>query len=122
MKRIGFSDYSLADIIIDYNNVVINIKDDDAFEIICKNFIGLDYIGQWDENIISDIEIYDSDIFIDQSKEVIAQNNDTEYKGGGVKVYNANWKCLHLKLIDGVIIKIACQEIEIVKKCDCNNL
>ena len=116
MKRIGFSDYSLMNIIIDYNDVVVNIKDDDIFEIKCKNFIGLNYIGQWDENIIADIEIYDSDICIDQSKEVIVHNNDIKYRGGGLKDFNANWKCLHLKLIDGIIIKIACQEIQIVKK------
>ena len=115
MKRIGFSDYSLISITVDYNDVVISIKDDDNFEIRCKNFIGINYIGQWDENIISDIEIHESDVCIDQSKEVITHNNDINYKGGGIKEFNSNWKCLHLKLIDGVIIKIACQSVEIVK-------
>lgn len=114
MERVGFYDYSLKIITVVFDEIVFTIDDDDVYEIRCSNFIGLNYLGQWDENIISEIEISESDLCINQCLDIIVKNNDVKYKDG-VKNFDFNWKCLKIKLIDDVVIKVVCEKIEFVK-------
>ena len=114
MERVGFYDYSLKKITVVFDEIVFTIDDDDVYEIRCSNFIGLNYLGQWDENIISEIEISESDLCINQCLDIIVKNNDVKYKEG-VKNFDFNWKCLKIKLIDDVVIKVVCEKIEFVK-------
>lgn len=37
--------------------------------------------------------------------------NDVKYKGGGTRDINSDWKCIVIKLIDGVCIRIVCDAV-----------
>ncbi len=105
-------DTSLERIVIDYNDIVVEIDiEEKTTKLICCNFIGIEYLGQWDENIIKSITISEDNALIYNTKKKIKFfNND----GGGVKKYDTDWKCVSIELIDGVIISIVCEKV----KCD----
>ena len=107
-----FADWSTNTITVDYDNVVVVIEElysASKFSIHCMNFIGIAYIGQWDENIIEDIFIERKGDLLDCSiKKVVQFNGDSPSPGGGTKKLTNKWYQLNIKLIDGLIIQIVC--------------
>ncbi len=112
-NNLCFTDYSLESINIDYTNIEIIIELEKRYKIKCKNFISINYIGQWDENIIDSIFVTSEDELIDLTKCKIQKNNDTGLKGGGTRDFNGKWLCFTIKLIDSVEIKAVCSRVEI---------
>ncbi|MBE6814057.1 MAG: hypothetical protein E7522_01265 [Ruminococcaceae bacterium] len=105
-------DYSLEKITIDYDNIVLDLELDNILKsIVLENFIAIEYIGQWDENIIKSISLVDDCEFIEKTLNKIKNNNDSYLKGAGKKDVNAQWKCVVIELIDGVRIRIVCDNI-----------
>ena len=105
-------DSSLENIVIGYNDITIKIEREDKTILLkCANFIGIEYLGQWDENIIKRIYVDDNCDIIEKAKKSIAVNNNIEYLGGGVRKFHSKWICLKIELIDGVVIKIVCDDI-----------
>ncbi len=106
-------DCSLEKITIDYNNIILDLELDNILKsIVFENFIAIEYIGQWDENIIKSISLVDDCEFIEKILIKIKNNNDTLLKGAGKKDVNAQWKCVVIELIDDVKIKIVCETIK----------
>ena len=65
-------DYSLEKITIDYDNIVLDLELDNIFKsIVFENFIAIEYIGQWDENIIKSIFLVDDCEFIEKTLNMI---------------------------------------------------
>ncbi len=106
-------DATLERIIIEYNDIIIEIEREEIItKLRCSNFLGIKYLGQWDENVINRIySTYDYDI-IQEAKKNVAQHNDTKNLGGGVRNFDTEWICVNLELIDGVVIQIVCDNIE----------
>ena len=108
----AWHDYSLEKITIDYDNIVLDLELDNIFKsIVFENFIAIEYIGQWDENIIKSISLVDDCAFIEKTLNKIKNNNDTLSRGAGKKDINAQWKCVVIELIDGVKIRVVCDNI-----------
>ena len=105
-------DSSIDRIVIEYNDIVIFLETDNRTEkIIFKNYIAIDYIGQWDECIVESIyEESDNDIIQNALKKV-SNYYDTKYKGGGTRDINVDWKCVVIRLIDSVCIRIVCDSV-----------
>ena len=104
-------DSSLDRITIDYDNIVVEMEvDDKVVRLICCNYIGIEYLGQWDENIIRKISLSNDSELILLAKNKIKSPN---INGGGIKKYDFNWKCMNIELIDGVIIQIICENVVI---------
>ena len=105
-------DYSIEKITIDYDNIVLDLELDDIFKsVVFENFIAMEYIGQWDENIIKSIVVVDDCEFIDKALDNIKNNNSTRLKGAVKKDFNTQWKCVVVELIDGVKIRILCDNV-----------
>ncbi len=103
-------DTLLERITIDYDNIVVEIEVNEKItKLICYNFIGFDYLGQWDENVIKCITLSEDDEMIFVAKERIKYNNSL---GGGVKIFETQWKCVCIELIDGVVIHIICEKVD----------
>ena len=105
-------DSSIEKIVIEYNEITVEL---DTYIGVKKirfiNYISFDYIGQWDENIIECIyEEGDNDV-IKNALNKVNKNNNTKYKGGGTRDINSNWKCIIIKLIDDVCIRIVCNDV-----------
>lgn len=109
----SWNDFSLDTILIDYSDIWVRIltPKESQLKIKCCNFVGIDYLGQWDENIIRDIHISKDSHLIDNVLNKINQNNDTNHKGGGSRLYTGNWYDVCIELIDELHIHIICQNI-----------
>lgn len=81
----SWNDFLLDKILIDYSNIYVHMltPKDSLLQIQCCNFIGINYIGQWDENIIKDIHISRDSCLIDNALKKIGKNNSINHKGGG---------------------------------------
>ena len=78
----------------------------------CKNYIGFEYIGHWDESIIKKIYAEESGDLIDSSLNKIRRfYSEPVICGGGEKKITDKWIQLTIELIDGICIKVACQYI-----------
>ena len=119
----GWADWSINTFNIDYEKILIKISYYVEMEqhiiIHCNNFIGFSFVGHWDENIIEDISIEPKGELIDKSlKEIIRCNGKAPMLGGGIKKLDDKWYQLNIKMIDGVMIKVACESIEMDIKAE----
>lgn len=112
INNMNWADYIIENICIDYDTVTINLSLDGQFKsIICKGFISIRYIGQWDESVISVISVHTDDEFCQESRLVVKKNNSTDVKGGGFKQINDEWFNLRVEFLDGVYIEIVSTQI-----------
>lgn len=84
--------------------------------IYCNDFIGLSFIGNWDENIIESIKIQpEGELITNSLQEIKRLYGELPFSmlGGGVKKFDSLWYELNIKLIDGNIVKVACQSFAI---------
>ena len=82
----------------------------------CNNHIEYSSIGHWDENIIESIKIEpEGDLLTSSLGEIKRLNGDPPIPslGGGLKKIGNTWYQLNIWLIDGSVIKIACESFEL---------
>jgi hypothetical protein len=80
----------------------------------CKDYIGQEMIGLWDDSMIKSITIENSGDFIKNSlKKIMELYSNPDNIPGCVKKTNWQWKQMIIKLIDGVEFKVACADIEV---------
>ncbi|MCA1032994.1 hypothetical protein LCL95_18560 [Bacillus timonensis] len=115
----NWSDWSLIKIEIDYNRILIIIGINNETYIVkisCQDYIGISYIGHWDESILDDIEVEKKGSLIDKSlKKVENLYGENPLPGGGTKKIEDNWFQINIKLIDGNTVKVVCKNIELVE-------
>lgn len=75
----------------------------------CCDFIGIEYLGQWDENVIGNISVEENTSLTKTTLEKIKKNNNIGLKGGGTREYNTPWLDVCIELIDGLCIHIICK-------------
>ncbi len=110
-----WADWSLDKLEFDYDRVLITVSKDTEIivTICCKDFIGLSFIGHWDESVIEGITVETKGNLIDESLYTVKKlYGENPLPGGGVKKIDDNWNQLSIKLIDGNVIKVACKSIE----------
>ena len=124
IKRIndfGWVDWALDSLKVDYERIIIkliycsdSINKPDIFATIqCGNFIGFSIIGHWDENIIEHIKIEPKGDLIDDSlRRVECLYGNSPLLGGGMKKIDNKWHQLNVRLIDGNVVKVACDNFE----------
>ncbi|PEJ60365.1 hypothetical protein CN692_03465 [Bacillus sp. AFS002410] len=110
-------DWEFEEIKIDYSNVTIVIESSSTNKtvviIICKNHIGFDYIGHWDEAVIEDINIDTEGDLIEKSLSKIKSNyGDQPNTIGNERDFQGEWLQVNIQLIDGVTIKVVCQDVD----------
>jgi len=115
----GWEDCSLVKIDISYDNISIEISDDENRHqvfIQCDEFIGFEFIGNWDECFIERVEVSEQGKLIEKSIEKVKKcyGNNTNIPGMK-KDIKGRWYQLSITLIDGVILDIACGNIKIQK-------
>lgn len=104
----NWHDSSLDSIEIVYNECRVTFFDfcDMKREILTKSFHSIHYVGQYDENVIYDIDFNESSTLIDDTQEII-QNN--------YKYHDTNLRELVIKLIDNVQIRIVADDFHLEK-------
>lgn len=110
------TDCSLDDINIDYETISFSFSynDQTVVTVSCCNYISYSCIGHWDESIISNIEIEENGDLIAKSLESVRKyNGDCPLPGGGIKKIDDKWYQLNIKMIDGNVIKIVCNDFGI---------
>ncbi len=81
--------------------------------IIAKYFIGIDYIGVWDEQIISDVKMIPDGDLVKKSKETIVKNQINPLPVYAEKKIEKVYTQLEIKFVDDSILKIAARSFEI---------
>jgi hypothetical protein len=113
----NWRDWALEKIIFDDNTEDLKIILSNEYEknviFRCKNYIGISYLGHWDEGIIENMWTENNGDILSESKKIIISNRPDGFAFKNDEIRFANeWFQLNIKLIDGVIIKIAFKEIE----------
>ena len=109
-----WSDYLLENICIDYENIILEVSfNEENVRLICCNFIGIQYLGQWDENVIKKITVYVDDEFCQINREFVKKNNFVEIAGGGIREFDKEWLHIVVELLDAVCIHIVCTDVRI---------
>lgn len=112
----GWHDWSLSKLEIEYDRVLIGLSDDtvNIVTFCCWDYIGLSFIGHWDESVIKDITVETKGNLIDESLSTVKKlYGENPLPGGGVKKLEDKWYQVNIKLIDGNVIKVACKRIEV---------
>lgn len=105
-------DSSIEKIVIAYNDIVVELETDTNIKkIILENYIAIEYVGQWDENIVESIYEEQNSDLIQRALSKVNLYNNTTFKGGGTRVISSDWKCIVIKLIDGVCIRVVCNNV-----------
>jgi hypothetical protein len=111
------ADYNIGRVEQDFEVITIYMHDwsmNATVIIRCKDYIGLEVIGVWDDSIIKSISIEDSGTFIGKSLQKVKElYNSPNTIPGCVKNTNNVWKQIIIRLIDGVEFKVACADIEV---------
>ena len=104
-------DSTLERIIIEYDTISVEIETDKKpWRLNCHNFIGIEYLGQRDENVIKRIDISEQNEIISKVASMVSEDN---CKGEGINQIDMKWKWLGIELLDGVIISIVCESINL---------
>ena len=115
INNINWADWTLENIQIDYEKIVISISDDSSnvSAINLKDYIGFYYVGHWDESVIEDINIQSKGDLVDTSLGTIKKlYGENPLPGGGTKQLDDDWLQLNINLIDGNVLKFSCKSIE----------
>ena len=117
------AEYEKISVNISYNNEnyykidgTVNENFEEHIKIHCNNHIGYSFIGHWDENIIESIKIErEGDLVASSLSEIKRLNGNPPIPslGGGLKKIDNIWYQLNIKLIDGSVIKVACESFEL---------
>lgn len=124
INRSCWADWSFDEFIIDYEKVSITLSynsgsvhtPDTHATITCKNFIGFSFVGNWDENVIEDINIESKgDLITNSLQKIKLFNGDppTPSLGGGIRKYDSRYYQLNMKMIDGNIIKVVSESFKL---------
>ena len=113
----SWTDWDLGKMEIDYNRIVVRLSEGSevTVTIYCNDYIGISYVGHWDESVIDRIYVEQDGNLIKESKMNIRKFYGVNpLKGGGTKEINDNWYQLNIKLMDGNSVLVACKNIVIV--------
>ncbi|MFZ5640127.1 MAG: hypothetical protein ACOY4Q_05510 [Bacillota bacterium] len=111
----GWEDWVLKKIEMDFDKIKIFVAYDEKTQVVitCKDFIGFQVIGHWDESTIEEIKIDSQGHLIEESIQMVKNlYGENPIPGGGIKNIYDNWVQLNLQFTDGIYVKIACKEIE----------
>ena len=100
----SWHDSMLDSIKIEYNSCTINFTDYNDVErvISCVGFSGIEYLGQYEENVIQSIKPLENSNYVTKVKTIIKESN-SNYTDSELKV-------LEILLIDNVKIIIVARE------------
>ena len=111
------ADYNIDKVEQDFEVITIYLRDwsiDSTVIIRCKEYIGQELLGLWDDTIIESISIENTGSFIDKSlRRVVELYDEPNTIPGCTKNTNKQWKQIIIKLIDGVEFKVACADIQV---------
>jgi len=80
----------------------------------CYNFIGFSFVGYWDEIIIDFIKIEQGGDLVENSLfEIKKLYGSSPLPAGESKKMENKWYQLNIKLIDGNVVKVACDRFSI---------
>lgn len=117
INKSSWADWQLEKIEMDFDKICIRISDSEdknSLYICCKDYIGLNIIGHWDEATIESIKIDEQGDLIDESLQTVKTlYGNNPLTGGGGKSIDDKWHQVNIKLIDGVFIRVACKLIEV---------
>ena len=77
----------------------------------CHNFIGFSFVGYWAERTIEHIKVEpEGDLINDSLMKIKSIYGEHPLPAGENKKIDGIWNQLDLKLIDGNVIKVACED------------
>ena len=109
-----FADYCIESIIIRDNDIFIYISREDVKAvIICNRYIGIEYLGNWEDVIIKYAVIRSNGELVHKSLDTIKEKYNTKYLTNpkyNLDWIKTEWRLLEIVFTDGMKIEIACKE------------
>jgi len=100
-----------ASFIEDNGDIVLRIQHAENYVIRCKNYIGLSYIGHWEEGVIESIKVEGEGDLMKESLNTIRHLNGKPPYSNLCRQMHDNWYQLNIKMIDGVVFKVVCESV-----------
>lgn len=122
MNEINWTDSSLLDVKMDYDDVVLRVQEEAAaiWQIRFHGYIGFEVTGFWDELIIDHFQIYDHHPYIDECHEGIRNRTGAKslsQSASGCPARNQDSKNLfELTLIDECKFCVVYSSYTVVKE------
>lgn len=117
INLMNWYDYSIEKIEIKFDNINVVIVDesDKPIEILCEEYIGIRYLGHWDESVIKSIKVQNSSELTEESIKIIKNNYKDMTFGGGYRKIEKKWYELIIELIDNNKLMIVCSNVSTEK-------
>lgn len=117
-NKMCFSDFLVGNISISEDiEIELSFEHENRFLLKCENYIGISIIGFWEDCIIDKIILSNEGDLIDSSKEKIIKNYyNHEVPFSDIKNIKDRWYQIDIILIDGCVIKIACNNVSVRKE------
>ena len=111
----NWHDYYFEKLELDYDDikVFISSESDERIEIICKEHIGVLYLGHWDESVIRSIKVQNGAEITNDSLTLIKANYRDMILGGGYRSIDNKWYELIIEFIDDNKLTIVCSRVTV---------
>lgn len=109
----SFNDYIVEQIILEGFTIKINLDHKDKKKVIlnCEDFIGMKYLGKWEEELIKSIIVEETGDALVESIFKIKKNYDMPFNHSKTKNVYDKWYQVNINLKDGSIIQVACKRV-----------
>ena len=113
INQYNWHDYYLDSISLDYDNVKIVLCDysDAKTVLVCEQYIGIQYLGHWDECVVDNIHVQNRNELTEKSLEIVKNNYPQNMCGGGSRKLDDEWLECIIRLIDNNEVKIVCKNV-----------
>lgn len=102
--------------ILNDDNIIVELSNDEfdmSYTIMCTNYIGFEFIGHWDENVLADISISNNTELITNCLKHIKKNYNNTNIPGNFRKIDSTWYEVRFLFIDNSYLSIVCDNIEI---------
>ncbi|MBL1230956.1 hypothetical protein IW492_17150 [Enterococcus sp. BWB1-3] len=116
----NWNDWYFEKLELNFDDIKVYISNDtdEIIELICKKYIGISYLGHWDESVIKSMKVNENTELTEKSIKVIKENYKDMVLGGGYRNITDIWCEFVIEFIDGNTLGIVCSEIVLVSNSE----
>ena len=111
----NWQDYLFERLELDFDNIKIHLNDesDRNIKMVAEGYIGISYVGHWDESVVQSIKVEKGTILTEKALTIIKNNYGDMVAGGGYRKLEDEWNELVIEFIDNIQLSIVCRDVTV---------